>query len=67
MPYYDYMCEKCGKIEEKFSTMEDRNVKRYCPNCEQQSMIKMITLSNCVFKFKGTGFYATDYQKNRSN
>ncbi len=58
MPIYEYYCEKCDvqiEVLQKFTAR--RQMK--CPECGRK--IKRIMSRIGGFKFKGPGFYATDY------
>lgn len=61
MPNYDYICE-CGKHQELFRKIEDRNKPIKC-ECGK-SMVRTLGAAPGVI-FKGTGFYETDYKKKR--
>ncbi|MBN2370428.1 MAG: zinc ribbon domain-containing protein [Vicinamibacteria bacterium] len=62
MPLYEYMCQACGKFEilQKFS--DDALSK--CPTCGRD--VHRI-ISAPAIRFKGTGWYVTDYAKKPSN
>lgn len=64
MPTYEYRCGACGNTFEKFQKMSDDPV-RTCPGCGQECAERMIS-SGAGLIFKGSGFYATDYQKKGS-
>lgn len=34
MPLYDYQCEECERVFQKFSTVEHRRRVKKCPECE---------------------------------
>ena len=57
MPIYEYECEKCGGIVEKFQNCSDKPLKK-CENCSGK-LHKIISQS--TFHLKGTGWYVTDY------
>ena len=59
MPYYEYECKKCGIIEVRQSITDDALKK--CPVC--LAKIKRILSITAAPKFKGSGFYTTDYVK----
>ena len=64
MPTYDYECQKCGEVFEKFHSMTSRpRVK--CPECGGRSK-KMIG-SGAGIIFKGSGFYQTDYRRKNAS
>lgn len=57
MPLYEYECTKCGhrfEVIQKFSDLP----KTECPQC--QGPVEKL-LSAPAIRFKGTGWYVTDY------
>lgn len=59
MPTYEYECEKCGTVFERFQKMTDPPVKR-CPECKGK--VKRLISGGAGILFKGSGFYQTDYR-----
>ncbi len=59
MPTYEYECQKCGHVFEKFQSMSDPRLKR-CPEC--RGAVKRLLGSGAGILFKGSGFYETDYR-----
>jgi len=59
MPTYDYKCEKCGEVFERFQKITDDPVKK-CPECSGPVRRLIGTGSGLIFK--GSGFYQTDYK-----
>lgn len=59
MPTYEYECKKCGILEIQQKITEESLKK--CPNCEQE-VTRLISVPSPP-KFKGSGFYETDYKK----
>ena len=57
MPVYAYRCESCGVHFERHQSFSDNPLKR-CPECNKNSLRKVIGPVGVVFK--GSGFYATD-------
>ncbi|GAB4418091.1 MAG: hypothetical protein Kow002_04880 [Anaerolineales bacterium] len=57
MPIYAYRCESCGIQFERQQSFNDVPL-RHCPECETDSLRKVIGPVGIVFK--GSGFYATD-------
>ena len=59
MPTYEYECLSC---EHKFEILQGINAKPIskCPNCGKK--VRKLISSTGGFIFKGSGFYATDYQ-----
>lgn len=64
MPTYEYECQNCGHKFEKFQYMTEKAVKE-CPQCHKQSAKRLISAGSGII-FKGSGFYATDYRKDKS-
>jgi putative FmdB family regulatory protein len=62
MPLYEYECKKCGHRFERIRRFSDRMVKK-CPECggKVEQMI-----SAPAVRFKGSGWYVTDYAKKSS-
>lgn len=60
MPTYDYECERCGHVFEKFQSITARPI-RICPKCNERTVKRMIGMGSGVI-FKGSGFYQTDYR-----
>lgn len=65
MPIYEYLCQNCGHtFEEMQSMVEDSLVK--CPNCGKNTLKRLLGAGSGVI-FKGSGFYITDYKKNKTS
>jgi putative FmdB family regulatory protein len=60
MPLYEYDCPKCGRFE-VLQKMSDRPLARH----ECGNEVKKV-MSAGAFSFKGSGFYVTDYKKDRA-
>jgi putative FmdB family regulatory protein len=60
MPIYEYECEACGNRFELIQKFSDPLVE-VCPKCGERKVHKL--LSSPAIKFKGTGWYITDYAK----
>lgn len=60
MPLYEFTCKKCNKKIEKLLTLIESKNEYYCEECGEL-LKKMIGSSQ--LKFKGHGFYITDYKK----
>ena len=59
VPTYEYECQECGEVFEKFHKMTQRpRVK--CPKCGGKAKKLLGTGAGIIFK--GEGFYATDYR-----
>lgn len=61
MPTYEYKCNACDHVFERFQKISDRPV-RTCPECGKRRVRRLIS-SGGGLVFKGPGFYATDYRK----
>ena len=48
MPLYQFKCENCGEIEEKFLPVERRNENQNCPKCKGKMKLQ---ISRTSFKF----------------
>ena len=63
MPIYEYECEKCGHRFEVFQSITDRVIRK-CPKCGKLKLRRLIG-SGAGIIFRGSGFYETDYRRNR--
>lgn len=62
MPIYEYKCEVCEEIVEKFQTISiDLSSSLKCIKCNG-SVKRVMSLSS--FKLVGSGFYVNDYKEN---
>ena len=63
MPTYEYECRAC---KHAFETMHGMTapVLRKCPKCGKMRLQRLISGGAGVI-FKGSGFYETDYKRNR--
>lgn len=59
MPTYEYECQRCGHVFERFQSMKDEPLKR-CPEC--RGKVKRLIGAGAGIIFKGSGFYETDYR-----
>ncbi|HUN22205.1 MAG TPA: zinc ribbon domain-containing protein [Anaerolineales bacterium] len=57
MPTYQYLCNDCGFEFERVQKFSDDPLK-VCPNCEKESVRRVIHPAGIVFK--GSGWYVTD-------
>jgi putative FmdB family regulatory protein len=62
MPLYEYVCSRCGKHIETVQKVSDPQLKicRFCG-----SVLKKV-ISAPAIRFKGNGWYITDYAKKSS-
>ena len=63
MPMYTYHCENCDHEFEKYQSFSEDSLTT-CPNCKQETLLKVYKPALVVFK--GKGFYVTD-SKNASS
>ena len=62
MPLYDFKCETCERVEEMLlSSAGSSDIKLTCPDCETETMKRLIGLSS--FKLEGGGWYKDGYEK----
>lgn len=60
MPIYEYRCESCGNVFDKFVRRRGNDPDE-CPECSSEEIDRLI--SNTSFKLKGSGWYETDYAR----
>ena len=60
---YEYECKSCGTKHEVHQGIND-TVLRICPKCNQDALVKIISLSH--FVFKGDGFPSNDIKNKRT-
>ena len=63
MPTYDYKCTKCDHGFELFQSMSEEPAKK-CPECG--GSVRRLVSKNKKLIFKNSGFYLTDYVKNKN-
>jgi len=63
MPTYDYKCTACGHTFEELQSMTAEHLE-VCPKCGERTLRRLIGKGG-VLRFKGSGFYSTDYPKAR--
>ena len=63
MPTYEYKCKDCDYTFEKFQSMKDKPIAK-CPKCDGN--VQRLISGGAGVIFKGSGFYATDYNKDVS-
>jgi len=60
MPTYEYRCDACENVYEKFESMTSKP-DPVCPQCNKKKAKRLIS-AGAGFLFKGSGFYTTDYR-----
>jgi putative FmdB family regulatory protein len=60
MPTYDYVCDACEHAFEEMQSFSDKPLKK-CPKCGKKKLRRLFGTGAAIL-FKGSGFYATDYQ-----
>jgi putative FmdB family regulatory protein len=63
MPTYEYFCRKCRFEFEQFQNISADPIK-VCPRCGKSSVERKISSGGGLI-FKGSGFYATDYARQK--
>jgi len=63
MPLYEYECSKCHKTIEKIQKVGDQGPQK-CPYCGG-TLKKLVSIP--AIKFKGSGWYVTDYAGNKGS
>jgi len=61
MPTYQYECQACKHEFEELQTMASKKLTK-CPKCGKEKLVRLIGSGSGMI-FKGSGFYATDYNK----
>ena len=71
MPIYEYRCDTCGNITERYfktsqqAVDEEQSPIFRCGECRGGKPIRIP--STCGVRFTGTGFYETDYVKRKKD
>jgi putative FmdB family regulatory protein len=60
MPTYDYRCDACQYVFEKFQSITAEPVRK-CPQCGKKKVKRLLGTGAGII-FKGSGFYQTDYR-----
>src|SRR5512137_2076877 len=58
MPIYEYLCEGCGKVNERLQKFGDPPPAR-CDECGSKKLAKLVSRS--AFQLKGGGWYSDLY------
>jgi putative FmdB family regulatory protein len=63
MPIYEFQCQECGSLKELLwnRMVDELTIGLECEKCGDEKPHKKV-LSTVNHKYKGSGFYATDYQ-----
>ena len=64
MPTYNYRCDSCKNQFSIIQSIKDDSIIE-CENCN--GTVKRIISGNMGLIFKGSGFYLTDYARNKKN
>ena len=59
MPIYEYRCKECGHTLEILQKVAEGK-RRKCPACLALSLERVMSAGS--FRFKGSGFYETDFK-----
>ena len=61
MPFYEFRCEECGKINVKILPISSKRQTTKCDYCGEVKAKRIISTS--TFVLKGGGWYAEGYSK----
>jgi putative FmdB family regulatory protein len=64
MPFYEYQCKNCGHDLEAMQKISEPPLKK-CPHCGKPQLQRL--MSAPVFRFKGAGWYETDFKGDKDN
>jgi putative FmdB family regulatory protein len=59
MPFYEYVCEECGRATELLQRISDPPATE-CPHCHASRLVKQVSAAG--FRLKGGGWYETDFK-----
>lgn len=62
MPIYEYQCSACGHSLEALQKISEDPLK-HCPACQQECLVKQLSAPS--FRLSGTGWYETDFKKDK--
>lgn len=65
MPLYEYLCDACGERTEFLQTLKEKKKKK-CPLCGKMKLQRQLG-TGIGARFKGRGFYETDYKRKRDD
>ncbi|MBN2018665.1 MAG: hypothetical protein JW749_00395 [Sedimentisphaerales bacterium] len=63
MPTYQYKCQNCGYVFDRFQSMSARPLKE-CPQCNGK--VQRLISGGAGVIFKGSGFYAVEHSSQNS-
>lgn len=62
MPIYQFRCKTCGRMDDHYLKMDERNNPVLCPDCQQYSMVSV--MSTPIIKLEGfTGAFPSAYDR----
>lgn len=62
MPIYEYQCQKCEHVLEALQKIAEEPL-RFCPECGAEELKRLISAPR--FRLKGSGWYETDFKKDK--
>lgn len=62
MPIYEYQCQKCEHVLEALQKISEEPL-RFCPECGVEGLKRLISAPR--FRLKGSGWYETDFKKDK--
>ena len=62
MPIYEYRCAQCGYEFDELQKVSDAPLTE-CPQCAAHALQKKLSAPN--FRLKGSGWYETDFKKDK--
>lgn len=62
MPIYEYLCERCGKVNEVIQKLNEKPPRK-CDECGATKLAKLVSRS--AFQLKGGGWYADLYSSRK--
>jgi putative FmdB family regulatory protein len=62
MPIYEYRCDACGHELEVLQKVSETPLQE-CPECGKQALKKLVSAAG--FRLKGSGWYETDFKRDK--
>lgn len=62
MPIYEYQCQKCEHVLEALQKISEDPL-RFCPECGAEELKRLLSAPR--FRLKGSGWYETDFKKDK--